>query len=125
LSRMHLATLNPFVEIADETRFKTGILRTATFDINVIDGRAGGSVRAVYSNLTLAAINRRTGSEEGILDVFASFVANNIKLRTSNMPDNKGTMKIGNVAYARRRDDPFFGFVWFALRSGVKDVVGF
>jgi len=124
LSRMNLTALNPFVEIADETRFKSGVLRTAMFDIHVIDGRAGGSVRAVYNNLTLAAINRRTGSEEGILDVLASFVANNIKLRTSNMPDNNGTMKIGTVAYSRRRDDPFFSFVWFALRSGVKDVVG-
>jgi len=79
----------------------------------------------VYNGLTLAVINRRTGSEEGILDVFASFVANNIKLRTSNTPDNTGAMKIGKVAYSRRKDDPFFGFVWFALRSGVADVVGF
>lgn len=125
LSRMNLTTLNPFVEIADETRFKSGVLRSATFDIHVISGCAGGSVRAVYNNLTLAVINRRTGSEEGILDVLVSFVANNIKLRTSNVPDNNGAMKIGKVAYSRRRDDPFFGFVWFALRSGVKDVAGF
>ncbi len=125
LERMKLNALNPFLEIADETRFKSGVLRTATFDIHVIDGRADGSVRAVYTNLTLAAINRRTGSEEGFLDVITSFVANNITIRTDNIPDHAGEMKIGKVAYLRRRDDPFFGFVWFALRSGVADVVGF
>ena len=57
--------------------------------------------------------------------MIASFVANNITIRTNNLPDKSGAIKIGKVAYARRRDDPFFGFVWFALRSGVGDVVGF
>ncbi len=125
LKRMKLNALNPFLEIADAMRFKSGVLQSASFDIHVVDGRAGGSVRAVYTNLNLAAINRRTGSEEGFLDVIASFVANNITIRTNNLPDKSGAIKIGKVAYARRRDDPFFGFVWFALRSGVGDVVGF
>jgi hypothetical protein len=73
LNRIHLTTLNPFVEIADEIRFKSGVVRTASFDIHVTDGHADGSVRAAYKNLTLTAINRRTGSEEGFLDVLVSF----------------------------------------------------
>jgi hypothetical protein len=111
--------------MSDQTRFKSGLLQTATFDINVIDGRAGGSVRAVYQDLALAVINKRTGSEKGVLDVIASFIANNIKIRTNNMPGRSGTLKIGNVKYMRQRDDTFFRFTWFALRSGVGDVVGF
>jgi len=122
LSRMKLQALNPFVENAEQIRFKDGILQTATFDINVINGRASGWVRAVYKDLTLAAINKRTGSEKGVFDVIASFIANNIKMRTDNVP---GAMKIGRVTYTRKRDDPFFRFVWLALRSGVADVVGF
>ena len=38
LSRMNLTALNPFVEIAEQIRFKSGVLQAATFDINVIDG---------------------------------------------------------------------------------------
>jgi hypothetical protein len=38
--------------------------------------------------------------------------------------DASGVMKIGEVKYTRKRDDPFFGFVWVALRSGVQDIVG-
>jgi hypothetical protein len=34
-------------------------------------------------------------------------------------------MKVGTVAYARKQKDPFFGFAWLALRSGVGDIVGF
>jgi hypothetical protein len=125
LSRMDLSVLNSFLETAEQMRIKAGILQAATFEINVASGRASGNVRALYKDLTLAAINKHTGSEKGIFDVIASFVANNTKIRTNNMPGNSGEMKIGKVKYTRHRDDPFFRFVWFSLRSGVGDVVGF
>jgi hypothetical protein len=123
LSRINLNALNPFVEPAEQIRIKSGSLQAGSFDINVTAGQASGGVRAVYKNLTLAAINKRTGSEKGVFNVIASFVANNIKIRRNNMPGK--SMKIGTVKYTRQRDDPFFRFVWFALRSGVGDVVGF
>jgi len=106
-------------------RIKAGVLQTGSFDINVTAGHASGSVWAVYKDLTIAAINKRTGSEKGTFDVIASFVANNTRIRTNNMPGNSGSMKVGTVKYTRQRDDPFFRFAWFALRSGVGDVVGF
>jgi hypothetical protein len=121
---MDVRALNPFLETAEQMRIKAGVLQSATFDINVISGRASGNVRAVYKDLTLAAINKRTGSENGIFDAIASFVANTIKIRRNNASD-PGKMKVGKVDYTRRKDDPFFRFVWFALRSGVGDVVGF
>jgi hypothetical protein len=125
VGRMDLSVLNSFLETAEQMRIKTGVLQLATFEINVASGRASGNVRALYKDLTLAAINKHTGSEKGIFDVIASFVANNTKIRTNNMPGNSGEMKIGKVKYTRHRDDPFFRFVWFSLRSGVGDVVGF
>lgn len=125
LRGMDLRALNPFVEIAEQLRIKSGTLLTAAFHINVVAGRADGSVRAVYRNLTLAAINKHTGSEKGFVDGIASYIANTYKIRSSNVPDDSGSIEIGEVNYFRQRDDPFFRFVWFALRSGVGDVVGF
>ena len=125
LSRLDLRRLNDWLGPSDQTRVKSGILQGATFDINVSSGRAGGSVRASYRDLTLAVINKNTGSEGGFVDGIASFVANTFKIRGTNVPDESGAMKIGLVKYARKQDDPFFGFTWFALRSGVGDVVGF
>jgi hypothetical protein len=43
----------------------------------------------------------------------------------TNLPDKTGSVRLGQVNHRRRPDDPFFGFVWSALRSGVGDVVGF
>jgi hypothetical protein len=125
LGGMDLSALNSWLETAEQLRIKAGVLQEATFEITVASGRAGGNVRAVYRNVTLAAINKHTGSEKGFSDGIASFIANTFKIRETNMPDKSGSIKIGEVNYTRKRDDPFFRFAWFALRSGVRDVVGF
>jgi hypothetical protein len=125
VSSMDLSALNSFLETSDQMRIKTGALQEATFEINVASGRASGSVRSVYRDLKLAAINKNTGSEKGFINGVTSFVANTFKIRSDNIPGKSGSMKIGVVKYTRERDDPFIRFVWFALRTGVRDVVGF
>ena len=124
LSGMNLCALNSHLEPAEQMRITTGILQAATFEINVTSGRASGSVRAVYRDLTIAAINRHTGSETGFSDTIVSWIANTFKIRSTNVPDESAVIAIGKVKYMRNRDDPFFGFMWAALRSGVQDVVG-
>jgi hypothetical protein len=125
VTRMDIRTLNAFLETAEQLRIKRGTLQAASFSINVVDGHAGGNVHAVYKDLTFALINKFTGSEKGLSDGIKSFIANTFTIRGTNIPNKKGVLAIGQVQYVRKRDDPFFRFVWFALRSGLKDVVGF
>ena len=125
LSGMDLSRLNPWLEPSDQTRIKSGTLGSASFDIDVNAGSASGHVRAVYHDLVIAAISGRTGSENGLVERFTSWVAKNVTIRTTNALSKSGAMKIGTVRYARKKNDPFFGFTWFALRSGVGDLVGF
>jgi hypothetical protein len=125
LSKMDLSPLNSMLEISDQMRIKTGVLQEATFDVNVVSGRASGTLRGVYNDLTLASIDKHTGSEKGFSNGFISFIANNFKIRKTNVPDKSGSMKIGEVKYIRQPDDPFIQFAWFALRTAVRDVVGF
>src|SRR5208283_4158942 len=116
---------NPFLEIGEGLRIKSGILQKATFNINMIAGHASGTVRVMYRDLHIAFLNRRTGSERGVFNRITSFITNTIKIRRTNMPDKSGSMKIGEVNYKRKRDDTFLQLVWFSLRSGLGDVVGF
>jgi hypothetical protein len=125
LSGMDLSRLNPWIGPSDQTRIKSGMLGSASFDIAVNAGSATGHVHAVYRDLVVASISARTGSENGLVERFSSWVAKNVKIRGTNTPDKAGAMKVGTVKYSRKKDDPFFGFTWFALRSGVGDVVGF
>ncbi len=125
LRRMGLLSLNAFLERAEHVRITGGVLHDATFAITVNGGRARGSVRAYYQDLTIAMIDERTGSAEGIMHRIASFIGNTITMRGSNMPDGSGATAIGAVRYDHRKGETFIEFAWFALRSGVGDVVGF
>jgi hypothetical protein len=125
VSGMDLSPLNSFLEISDQMRIKAGVLQEAAFEINVVSGSASGNVRGVYRDLKIAAINKHTGSEKGLSDRITSFIGNTFKIRKNNVPDKSGSIKLGMVKYTRQPDDPFIQYVWFALRTGVRDVVGF
>jgi len=123
LSAMDLTCLNPFLEIAEHTRIKSGSAQESVFEINVTAGQARGRVRAIYKNLEIAYLGKQTGSEKGLDNRVASFFANLLKIRNANAPDASGSMKEGEVNYTRRPDEEFQQFAWFALRTGVMDII--
>jgi hypothetical protein len=123
LSAMDLTRLDAFLGIAEHTRIKSGSAQEAAFDIVVTDGQARGHVRATYKDLEIALLNKQTGSAKGLGNRVASFFANELKIRSANAPEGSGSRKDGEVNYTRRPDDEFLQFSWFALRSGVLDVI--
>jgi hypothetical protein len=125
VTTMDLRVFNSFLETAEHMRIKEGTLQTATFKVNVASGRASGNVRVFYRDLTFAAINEETGSESGLGDAITSFMASTFKIRRTNVPDETGAIKVGEVDYTRKREESFLEFTWLALRSGLGDVVGF
>ena len=125
LDLMDLTSLNSFLEVGEGLRIKSGILQNATFDVNVTAGLASGTVRVIYRDLAIAFRNSSTGSERGAYNRITSYIANAWKIRGTNLSEKSGLMKIGKVNYTRKPDDTFLQLVWFSLRSGVGDVVGF
>lgn len=123
LTRMNLTRLNTFLEIAERRRIKSGVVQRASFDITVRNERATGSLRATYSGLNIAILDPETGRER-LTDRVTSFFVNTFKIRNDN-PDNSGEFALGNVSYSRARDQRLPAFLWFALRTGVNDLVGF
>ena len=123
MSAMDLTRLGAFLEIAECTRIKSGRVQEAAFDIEVKAGQAQGRVRAIYEDLEMAVLDKETGSENGLVNRVASFFANVLKIRNANTPDAAGSMKEGVVNYRSKPDDEFQQFVWFALRTGVLDII--
>lgn len=123
--KMDVKKLNSFIEASEQKRIKSGILQSATFNINVNSGRASGTVAIVYNDLSIVEINSNTGSENGIFDRIASIFGKLFVIRSSNMPDADGLIKTGEIKSVRKPANPFLQFVWLALRSGVGDIVGF
>jgi hypothetical protein len=123
LSAMDLTRLNAFLDIAERTRIKSGSAQEASFDIKVTAGQARGWVRGNYKDLTIAVLDKKSGSEKGLDNRVATILANIFKIRNSNAPDASGSIKEGEVNYTRKPNDTFLQFAWFALRSGVLDVI--
>jgi hypothetical protein len=123
LSAMDLTRLDAFLAIAEHTRIKSGSAQEASFEIDVTDGQARGRVRAIYRDFEMAVLDKQSGTEKGIDNRVASFLMNELKFRNSNAPDASGSMKEGKVNYTRRPGDEFQQFAWFALRTGILDVI--
>jgi hypothetical protein len=123
LSAMDLTRLDAFLDIAERTRIKSGSAQEAAFDIEVTAGQARGHVRGIYRDLEIAILDKQTDTEKGVGNRVASFLANLLKIRNSNAPDAAGALKVGEVNYTRRPEDEFLQFAWFALRSGVLDII--
>jgi hypothetical protein len=123
LSAMDLTRLDAFLDIAEHTRLKSGTVQEAAFEIDVTAGQASGRVRAIYQNLEIAFLDKQTGTENGFDNRVASLLANVLKIRNSNAPDASGSMKEGKVNYTRKPGDEFQQFAWFALRTGVLDII--
>ena len=123
LSAMDLTRLDAFLEIAEHTRIKSGSAQAAAFEIDVNAGQARGRVRAIYKDLEIAVLDKQTGSAKGLTDRVASLLANVVKIRNANAPEGSGSSKTGEIKYTRRPDDEFQQFLWFALRTGVLDII--
>jgi hypothetical protein len=124
LGEMPIASLNPFLEIAEQTRLETGSIHAVNFEIAATTRGSAGTIHAAYKDLKVVALDH-TGSENGVANTLMSIFANNVKLRTTNLPDASGSMKIGTIHHVRAADEAFLEYAWFSVRSGLKDIVGF
>lgn len=125
LSTMDVTVLNSFIEAGEHQRIKSGILHSASFNVNVNSGYASGTLDVIYKDLSMAILDEKTGSDKGIFNQILSFYGKVFVIRGSNIPDEDGLMKIGEIKYARKPTDYYFNFLWFALRGAVADVLGF
>ena len=123
LTAMDLGHLDNFLVPAEQMRIKSGSAQGATFDIVVDSGRARGSVRGSYEDLKIAFLDKQTGSEKGLENRLSSLVANAFKIRSSNHADVLARPKEGRVEYVRGTQDGFVQYLWFALRTGVLDLI--
>ena len=125
LGTMDVTTLNAFIEAGEHQRIKSGILQSASFNVNVNSGYASGNLDVIYKDVSMAILDEKTGSDKGIFNQILSLYGKVFVIRGSNIPDEDGLMKIGEIKYARKPADYFFQYLWFALRGGVADVLGF
>jgi hypothetical protein len=122
LTAIDPTVLNVFLIPAESIKIESGSVQSAHVKSTLRNGRASGSVQIVYRNLKVGLLNKKTKKSNILLDV-AGFLANWIAIRNDNQPGED--FYTGKIAYTRGRDDAFFQTIWFPVRSGLLNTLGF
>ncbi|MBI3258931.1 MAG: hypothetical protein HYZ54_05590 [Ignavibacteriae bacterium] len=125
LSPIKLSKFNTFLEIAEHVQLTSGFVQSSFFNLMVDDGKARGTVGVEYRDFHLSFLDKQTKSGDGVFNIIKSFLANTFKFNGSNERDKNGNLKLGKIRYTRKPGDTFIQVVWFSVRSGVADVIGF
>lgn len=122
LSEMDLKTFNTFLPIAENIRVKNGWVKKATVRVKVRGLKSTGLVTPQYIDFELAVLNSKS-KKVGFWEGIASAIANWLKIKNENVPGPD--MKVGPIAYTIPRDASIFQAVWFPVRDGLGEVIGF
>jgi hypothetical protein len=111
------------MENAEYVKVDNGSIKGVSFDVSSSSGLASGTLAATYRDLELSLLSKRTGNSGGFFDSVASFLLNGFKIRGDNSFGVKERYKTGKIDYVRGRGDTFVQYLWFSLRSGLRDVI--
>lgn len=123
LGAMDMTRINAFLDVVDRIHLNSGRAEKVDFAVDVTAGHARGSLRAIYRDLNISMLDRKSGTKEGFGNRVASFIANEFKFRDTNAPHTRNPMKEGKIDYQRKPRDTFLQYVWLALQGGVLDVI--
>jgi len=114
--------LNPVIECTGLTRIKTGKINGAWFSLQGEDYNIDGSVKILYEDLKVAALEKDLGSAQLDKKSFSSFLVN-IKIKNSN-PSGNDDPRVAQVHLDRNTNASFFNFAWKSVFQGLMGTVG-
>ncbi|MEZ4699166.1 MAG: hypothetical protein R2834_02460 [Rhodothermales bacterium] len=118
LSGMSAELVSPVLTNLKGIRIGSGYVDSLAFDIRVDDARADGEVRVAYRDLKMGFVDKVDRSRR-LQDRLKTFFVNGVLIAESNPASPDEPLRVGETAYVRD-EDPFFRFLWRALRDGLK-----
>ncbi|CAN5396670.1 hypothetical protein BH10BAC6_BH10BAC6_14420 [soil metagenome] len=115
--------LNSFLPYTDDLRITRGHVDEASYSFSVNGNKANGSVSIVYSKLKVAMLNEKS-KKSGFFDSITSWIANAFVIRGDNERGDEN-FKRGKIKYTMRSDAAVMQTIWFPIRAGLGDVIGF
>ncbi len=119
---MDATLLNPIIERTGLTHIKTGKINGAEFSVQGNDYAADGTVKLLYEDLKVAALEKDGESSQLHKKTFSSFIVN-IMIKNSN-PKKNEEVRVAQVHLDRNPNSSFFNFSWKTIFKGIKETVG-
>ncbi|HEY6063076.1 MAG TPA: hypothetical protein VIV35_05675, partial [Chitinophagaceae bacterium] len=119
---MDATLLNPIIERTGLTHIKKGKINGAEFSIQGNDYAADGTVKMLYEDLKVAALEKNKSSSQLDTKGLSSFIVN-IIIKNSNPKKNEDA-RVAQVHLDRNPNSSFFNFSWKTVFKGIKETVG-
>lgn len=116
-----LRAFNQMLIPQEGVRLTSGRADSLWFEARVTGGRATGFLTAEYRDLEYRLVSKETG-EQGLGSWIKSLFAPGLPSR--NPPEPGAALRSGRVESRIEPTQPFFGFVWASLRSGLVSLLG-
>lgn len=113
MTHFPLKELNNITEEAAKVRVREGETHKITFDMNLTNEKATGTVNLIYDDLNVALLNKKKFKEQKVLSGLINLFLND---ESTNKQERKE-----NIIYLKRDNQKsFIGYWWRAIVSGVK-----
>jgi hypothetical protein len=122
LDAMPAEPVNRFLLTAQGVRITNGNVHHATFGFRVANDSASGTLQLQYDSLSVEIVDRTT-RKKGLDEKLKTFIANQMMLRSSNLPDADGKLDPAPISYRYKPGENFWGGIWRSLRSGLINTV--
>ncbi len=103
-------------------RIERGQVERLQFSAEVREGRAEGTVRGRYHDLSVEMLDEETG-DRGLRKRLESFVLDDLMLNSESQNDDSDP-RTGSIEHEHDEDHTFFKFLWHSLRSGLFSLLG-
>ena len=121
LGPMPAVPVNEILTNLTGLRIEEGMVDGLTFDINVSNGVAGGRLDLAYRDLEMEFVGK-VDRDKTLIDHVKTFVVSDLMTHHDNVAGRDGTYRHAEIEYVWD-EDPFFRFVWRALRDGILDTI--
>lgn len=120
---MDATVLAGFLTVAENIGLQSGHTGEARFKFSVRGRTSRGTVDVEYRDLKLQMVDRKTKKSSGLFNKVVSWLANWLVIKNDNIPGDR--YKTGVIDYTLPRDAAIMQTVWFPLRDGLGNVIGF
>lgn len=123
LGSMDATAFNQVLVDLEGIRIESGHIDDLWFEVKVNQGVASGALRAIYRNLKIETLNKRS-RERNLGHRIETFIANISKIQSDNVAEGDTPPRVVVIHYERKAEEPIFKFMWKSLREGLLSTTG-